>query len=108
MQKVFGVLEKYIKPGDTVPTQENQKLNSKYKIYTKIVKTLAQVINLLRKQRLACRRHRQDKKAMDDHEKPGNFLAAFHKIAEYNPTYDITDHMDVPTPKDVTYFNPRS
>lgn len=63
VQKAFGVLERYNKPDDTVPAQENRTLNFIQKNYPNIVKTLAQAIHLLGKQDRAFRRHRHDEKS---------------------------------------------
>ena len=45
------------------------------------------------------------KKAIDDHEKPVNVLVVLHEIAEYNLILEITNHMNAPLPKEVTYLS---
>ena len=57
--EAYGIIERFENPTNTVKTIIDENLKKRYQVYPQVVETLARVVHLLGKQRLALRGHRR-------------------------------------------------
>ena len=98
-----GIIEKFENPTNTVKTIMDENLKQRHQVYPK-VEALAPVVQLLGKQRLALRVHRESSE--DASHNQGNFLSLIHGITHYYPL--LKNHLDDSLRKDVKYLGPKS
>ena len=101
--EAYGIIGKFENPTNTVKTIMDENLKQRYQTYPKVVEALARVVNLLGKQGLALRGHRESSDASHNQ---GNFLTLVYEIAHYYPL--LKNQLEDSLRKDVKYLGPKS
>lgn len=104
VEEVYGIIERFKNPMNTVTAKLNDELKQRHHVYPKTVETLARAIQLLGRQGLALCGHRESLEN-ETNENQGNYFTLVREIADYYPL--LKNHLGDPLRKDVKYLGPK-